>query len=244
MIIKNMQTKQSCKIKSTLAFTLAEVLITLAIVGVVAALTLPNLIASYQKKQTVTRLKKAYSVVSQAIQMSEVENGMKDTWTLDNIHAKTFFNIYLKKYIVYTKELSPSELDVVSPRTLLNGQKWSGTTYNPNNSAAHHILLPDGVLMTFNKAGGMWIAIDVNGLQKPNQCGKDTFILFFTPQYGLQPFGGLGTPVNEGDWSYGNYSRTVVTGSRGQSCNRARTGYWCMALIMHDGWEIKDDYPW
>ena len=46
------------------AFTLAEVLITLGIIGVVAAMTMPAIISSYQKKQTVSQLKKAYSLLS------------------------------------------------------------------------------------------------------------------------------------------------------------------------------------
>ena len=37
------------------AFTLAEILITLGIIGVVAAMTIPTLITNYQKKQTVTK---------------------------------------------------------------------------------------------------------------------------------------------------------------------------------------------
>ena len=48
-------------------FTLAEVLITLGIIGVVAALTMPTLMSNYRKHQTVTQLKKAYSEISQAI---------------------------------------------------------------------------------------------------------------------------------------------------------------------------------
>ena len=48
------------------AFTLAEVLITLGIIGVVAAMTMPSLIQNYQEKATVTKLKKCYSLVSQA----------------------------------------------------------------------------------------------------------------------------------------------------------------------------------
>ena len=47
------------------AFTLAEVLITLGIIGIVAAMTLPTLIGKYQKKQTVTQLKKSYTEISQ-----------------------------------------------------------------------------------------------------------------------------------------------------------------------------------
>ena len=43
------------------AFTLAEVLITLGIIGVVAAMTMPSLIASHKEKETVSKLKKVYS---------------------------------------------------------------------------------------------------------------------------------------------------------------------------------------
>ena len=52
------------------AFTLAEILITLGIIGLVAALTLPSVIANYQKKQTVVKLKKVYTTLSQAVDMS------------------------------------------------------------------------------------------------------------------------------------------------------------------------------
>ena len=47
-----------------IAFTLAEVLITLGIIGVVAALTLPTLISNYKKQTYVTGLQKAYSVLN------------------------------------------------------------------------------------------------------------------------------------------------------------------------------------
>ena len=61
-------------------FTLAEVLITLGIIGVVAAMTIPILMTAYQKKQTVTRLKRAYSIVQQSIRLSEDENGEVESW--------------------------------------------------------------------------------------------------------------------------------------------------------------------
>lgn len=51
----------------TFGFTLAEVLITLGIIGVVAALTIPALISNYRSKVAVTQLKKMYSVMSQAL---------------------------------------------------------------------------------------------------------------------------------------------------------------------------------
>ena len=74
-------------------FTLAEVLITLGIIGVVAALTLPNLITQYQKNATVQGLKVAYSLLSQAVQKSISENG-----EIYNLKTKKIMKTYLDKY--------------------------------------------------------------------------------------------------------------------------------------------------
>lgn len=69
-----------------LAFTLAEVLITLGIIGVVAAMTIPTLISKTQKKEAVTRLKGAYSQIAQAIRMSEADNGDISNWDFSDIN--------------------------------------------------------------------------------------------------------------------------------------------------------------
>ena len=61
-------------------FTLAEVLITLGIIGVVAALTVPTLIAKYKEKENVAKLKKVYSTLSQAMLFAVEEYGTLDTW--------------------------------------------------------------------------------------------------------------------------------------------------------------------
>ena len=52
------------------AFTLAETLITLGIIGVVAAMTIPNLITEHQKRATVTKLQRAISVINQAYRLA------------------------------------------------------------------------------------------------------------------------------------------------------------------------------
>ena len=64
------------------AFTLAEVLITLGIIGVVAAMTLPSLIANYKEKQRVTQLKKSYSVLQQAYLRAVEKYGDSKYWDL------------------------------------------------------------------------------------------------------------------------------------------------------------------
>ena len=56
-------------------FTLAEVLITLGIIGVVASMTMPVLVGNYKKKAAVSQLKKVYSLLLQSIEFSKLENG-------------------------------------------------------------------------------------------------------------------------------------------------------------------------
>lgn len=60
------------------AFTLAEVLITLGIIGVVAALTMPALIAKYDEMVIVNKLKRSYSEIANAIELRKSELGTSD----------------------------------------------------------------------------------------------------------------------------------------------------------------------
>lgn len=95
------------------AFTLAEVLITLGIIGIVAAMTMPSLVGKYRQKTIETRLEKFYSAANQAIKLSEVKNGPKESWprctdglqteTSTSIDCESWYNIYLKDYLKTTR---------------------------------------------------------------------------------------------------------------------------------------------
>ena len=80
------------------AFTLAEVLITLAIIGVVAAMTLPTLITKYRKQQTVAHLKKVYTSLNQAMRLSEAEFGPYEHWSTGYAGKDTVVKEYYEKY--------------------------------------------------------------------------------------------------------------------------------------------------
>ncbi len=92
------------------AFTLAEVLITLGIIGIVAALTIPSLTANHRKKVLGSKLKKFYSIMSQAVIMSEAEQGASvsewDTFSSNyNVdEMEQWFNKYLKDYLNIIKQ--------------------------------------------------------------------------------------------------------------------------------------------
>lgn len=82
------------------AFTLAEVLITLGIIGVVAAMTLPTLTAKYKKSVVETSLKKFYTTANQAVKLSIVKNGETEYWEFpaeyNSEELLNFYNKYFK----------------------------------------------------------------------------------------------------------------------------------------------------
>lgn len=106
------------------AFTLAEVLITLGIIGIVAALTMPVLIEHHQKQVIETKLKSFYSIMNEAIQMSAIEEGGLDelnmalarscsNTTSSSIECnKSIYERYFKNYLKSTSYIdNPAETD-------------------------------------------------------------------------------------------------------------------------------------
>ena len=79
-----------------MAFTLAEVLITLGIIGVVAALTLPTLISNYKKQTYITGLQKAYSVLNNMTKGVMARDGVTD-FSETNL-MKAWENAYQRNY--------------------------------------------------------------------------------------------------------------------------------------------------
>lgn len=81
-------------------FTLSEVLITLGIIGIVAAMTLPSLVGKYQKKVTVAKLQKIYTILNQALARSEVDHEAYKYWpTPQELSADKYFELYWKPYL-------------------------------------------------------------------------------------------------------------------------------------------------
>ncbi len=164
------------------AFTLAEVLITLGIIGIVAAMTLPSLIAKHNERAWLTAFKKSYSVLSQAYISAYEENGIASTWCAEQNTecAKTYFDIlapYLKVAQVWGFE-APFNNSVrgkyrdLDGRTMGHRNVFADTYYN--------FLLNDGTLIGIQYAHNAGfnmplLQVDTNGLKGPNQLGKDLF---------------------------------------------------------------------
>ena len=134
------------------AFTLAEVLITLGVIGVVAAMTLPSLIADYKEKELVTRAKRSYSVIMNAINAYNADNeSLGDNSTLMD-YSKTSEEIITEfsKYFngaVLCKQNGKQKCNLSYKIKLLEAQndgKGKNRTYSMYSDA---ILLSDGSIV-------------------------------------------------------------------------------------------------
>ena len=199
------------------AFTLAEVLITLGIIGVVSALTMPSLIQSYKEKVTVTKLEKAYSFLNQAYKRISDEYGEPQDWPGVEYAGNASASAASAHRDLYAQYVSCKKfkgqiygtVDTTKKIKALNGELYTYIYYFPsftNNDGTVFqfsslrncggYVLSTGKLTACSMGGD--ILVDINGYEKgPNQLGKDIFA-FVTAQTGVYPAGMIGS-YTEGD---------------------------------------------
>ena len=199
--------------KANCGFTLAEVLITLSIIGIVAAMTLPSLIGRYQEKVTITQLKQTYSLLSQAFAMAVEENGTIDGWcpaeSSYELCTETIYNT-ISKYIKIIRSCevrsSYSGKDTCFAKEYsnrFNDTKWqthqarsfvmiNGTavTFDAHNGDGHPSLWCTAKLTGGSAYNGNCgsITVDINSVRKPNVDGRDYFV-FNIYKDGIAPRG-------------------------------------------------------
>jgi prepilin-type N-terminal cleavage/methylation domain-containing protein len=213
------------------AFTLAEVLITLGIIGVVAALTLPSLISNHRKNVTLTRLKKVYSVMNQAIAQSIAENGDYTDWVKDcglshiptctPAEAQDWFMEYLGRNLKILKTV-------------------------PQDSGFFVYFVDGGILVVTVYLYDMGFYIDEQAVNSP-QTGKNYFNFRFMPN----PIGN-NIDINANRKGFEPYTFESWEGSREGlihaatndfGCSETESKAYCTKLIQWEGWTIPDDYP-
>lgn len=195
-------------IKKT-AFTLAEVLITLGIIGIVAAMTLPALVNSTQHKELYTGLQKAYSILQQAIQRMSYEEGLDITW--ENYPSNEFAPVF-KKYISQFGDCGQSgcvSFDIAPENGDTHYRVSKYKTYNKKQNVTiewfneGQAILTDGMFIMINNSTnskyGIVISIDVNSYGKgPNAWGHDLFSFYIDKQKVI-PIGSPQMPLNPDD---------------------------------------------
>ncbi len=165
------------------AFTLAETLITLAVIGIVAAMTIPTLINNYQEKVTIVKVKKIYSVISNAYEMSKIENGDYSEWGTKEREDKS--TIFADKIVPYLKinKICGYESKGCFPDITYNyltNKKWY---YIEQDSKAYKFIMTDGTLIALEEYPNFGkVFADVNGFKGPNILGKDVFGFYVLPR--------------------------------------------------------------
>lgn len=189
------------KLKKKFAFTLAEVLITIAVIGVVSGLTIPPVVKNYQDVTNYTKWKKQYSAAKQAIRAVQAKNGTVDitsSETLYNdidgaiggfINKGTWDSLNAQYYYYYKNNSAGSTLD----GTAVTGTRHDGSMWG--------VLIPSNVNdcdgYTLSGLTGICASmyVDVNGTAPPNMYGKDLFLMWLiriNGEYNFYPYGSRG----------------------------------------------------
>lgn len=201
-------------------FTLAEVLITLGIIGVVVSLTMPTLIQNTKKSEATARIKKFISVVNQALISAESDYGMREDWVIGEMNnsdtAFEFLNTYIKPYIKSFE---------IEKRVLLN-----------KNMATLRFV--DGSQMSVKIGTCYDIYYDINGEKAPNELGRDIYAFILCRKSGT-------CNVNSNQvrpyYCVQNGTKYPTHEEIMNSCKREGTA--CTILLQENQYEFPKDYP-
>ena len=165
--------------KKVLAFTLAETLIVMGIIGVVAALTIPNLNKSTGDREKVAKLKKIYSNLEDAFGRATAIYGPIDEW-FSNLPAgmdtTTRVGDRLTEFMKVSKNCGREKNKGCLNTTQKN--MFDGGVTNPDNNTSYKFVLADGATVAITPLGIMYV--DIDGANKgATQLGKDVFIFVY-----------------------------------------------------------------
>ncbi len=219
-LVSGSEFKSSKKSKKLAAFTLAEVLITLAIIGIVAAMTIPTLVSNIQEHQFHAKWKECYSILNSAFNMTTAENPrMIVRGGADNTFpSNDFINAFLSHlYVIDTCGYSVV-YDAKLCQAASNSTYWVGITniysryktlaggnLNAYDFCKKAALLRNGAAIYFGSGhSGMTILVDVNNYSVgPNILGKDVYAIsvsnssntYNVDDLDFKPYGAEGTRV-------------------------------------------------
>ena len=233
--------------KCSFGFTLAEVLITLGIIGVVAAMTLPSVIASYNKKVWVAQLKKDVSYIQNNLRMimaKEEVDKLSDTSVVYMSNPSTGGN--------YSYRLEENQLqNYLKLKPVSDSSKFytfmTGVSGDSDNKGFY---LNDGSCISYSTGGsigyigseenrGYAFLVDVNCDKSPNKSGRDRFALR------VDDYAKLVFPYymdEDATLEVCNKLNDKNTSGLDDEVYEQLLGYsaaYCSYKIMQDGWEMK-----
>ena len=215
-------------------FTLAEVLVTLGIIGVVAAMTMPTLISNHQKTVYVTQLKKVYTELSQAAKRAINDNNavsLDETRFNSNVVGAS--SNFLKTYFNVVQDCDTSLTPCFAESyKYIDGSSF-GIAYEPEAvvslaSGASIAIFINAIGRDLNyleNHGNFSMLVDVNGASRPNIVGRDMFYVQ------LYSDGKVAEHYDTGNVDLDSYFELCISGS-------SVYGEGCFSKIVADGWKM------
>lgn len=238
------------------AFTLAEVLIALVVIGLVSSLVIPVMMDYVHKDMMAIALRKAYSTINQTLPLMtrdfDVNGNMNDTGLFNG--SDSLFGDNLVRYLKVAKNCQtnsgcfPASMGTEYPRNSAQvssssvvGNHYSFVTndnmaYMVESTGAGCLASYDGASsLLFTRqltqiCGKLWV--DVNAFKPPNTFGNDIFLFYITNGVtpSLYPAGGRDDAKMR--WS--------TDGVNSINCNSSnKSGYACAGRIMDQSWQIN-----
>ena len=212
--------------------TLAEMMLTISIIGVIAVLVLPPVISHNKQQETANKLKKFYANINQAVRLSEIENGKCSTWrypaSKENDSVLAFYKQYFAKYTkaVDIKRQNVSTAAGTSKRDVIKladgSAFWMSYSSSIDDRLAVFYFYPNADKIT-----------NIN-------AKRDVFLFeLYKSKCFVEPY----------TLNWKNTRADLKSSSNKYGCNskptsKKNTKYYCAKLIEYDGWQISKDYPW
>lgn len=224
--------------RKVIAFTLAEILIVISIIGLVAEATIPVLVQDTKEKITVVKLKKVHSVLAQAVLMASAENGPIPDWIDRSLVSsdgnKASVEAIIKIILPYLRVVKVCGFDEDGCFLSTSSYKTLNNKTAPLPNLTEHgykFILADGSVINFGAGTSTldeycgtanWCGqffVDVNGNNAPNQFGIDSFYITLRRDK-VEPFA-----YKQDDFSF--YCGRNITGSM--------NGLGCTAWVIENG---------
>lgn len=213
------------------AFTLAEVLVTLGIIGVVSAMTVPSLMQNYQRQSYVTQLHKVYNELQQAAMSYKNEKNALNLVEA-GLNSQAGANDLMTKYF---KVIQSCDTTVNCFAPLSEYKRISGTSFTASVQSSNSYVIASGVSIRplygrdSNKL--LNVLVDINGKKGPNILGRDLFMMCLYNNGMVDDYStsaGSDAPLTEAQ-------RTAQYNS---DCVGTSSVYGCFGKILNDNWQM------
>ncbi len=226
------------------AFTLAEVLVTLGIIGVVSAMTVPTLMQNYQRQSYVTQLHKVYNELSQALLRYQTDKNAIN-FKEAGLSGSEAYTEFQKNYFKVVQDCGTTQ----TPCFASSYKKMSGSSTNFKCKYGCMSLASGAAIGGYgNGTNGVYeIVVDVNGQKGPNIFGRDAFTMYiYTAQNVIDDLA-LKNPDDMNDSTWDSESSVPLTQEQREknfqrACQGdAKVGEWhgCFGKILNDNWQMN-----